>query len=44
MIIFDQNHNTFTLNTKNTSYQMKVTEFGHLLHLYYGEKIADPDV
>ena len=23
---------------------MKVTEFGHLLHLYYGEKISDSDV
>ncbi|MDD3220579.1 MAG: alpha-galactosidase [Lachnospiraceae bacterium] len=29
----------FTLETKNTSYQMKVDDYGFLLHLYYGEKI-----
>ena len=44
MIIFDQSQNTFSLHTKNSTYQMKVTEFGHLLHLYYGEKISDSDV
>ncbi len=44
MIVFDQHCYTFSLHTKNTTYQMKVTEFGHLLHLYYGEKISDPDM
>lgn len=29
----------FTLNTKNTTYQMKVDAYGFLLHLYYGAKV-----
>ena len=37
-------NNIFTLQTKNSTYQMKVSEHGHLLHLYYGSKIADKDV
>ena len=28
-----------TLQTENTTYQMGVSELGHLLHLYYGAKI-----
>lgn len=32
--------NVFHLNTKNTSYIFRVTDFGDLEHLYYGEKIA----
>lgn len=35
-IIFNKENNTFTLNTKNTTYQMKVDQYGVLLHLYYG--------
>lgn len=31
----------FLLNTKNTSYQFRVAEFGFLEHLYYGRKIPD---
>lgn len=27
-----------TISTDNTTYQMKVTEYGHLLHVYYGAK------
>ena len=38
------NNKVFTLQTENSTYQMKVTEHGHLLHLYYGSKIADEDV
>lgn len=34
----------FTLHTKHTTYQMQVDNLGTLLHLYYGEKIADEDV
>lgn len=37
-IIFNKKDNTFTLNTKNTTYQMKVDQYGVLLHLYYGAK------
>ena len=29
-----------TMDTKRTTYQMKVQEYGFLLHLYYGKKIA----
>lgn len=29
----------FTLQTKNTTYQFKVGDFGYLYHLYYGRKI-----
>lgn len=28
----------FTLHTANSSYQMKVDEYGYLLHLYYGRR------
>jgi len=37
-------HNVFTLQTQNSTYQMKVSEHGHLLHLYYGPRIEDADV
>lgn len=37
-------NNVFTLRTKNSAYQMKISEYGHLLHLYYGSKISDDDV
>lgn len=35
-IIFDEKKRTFTLHTKQTTYQMQVDRFGFLLHLYYG--------
>lgn len=35
-IIYDEKNQTFTLHTKNTTYQMKVDAYGFLLHLYYG--------
>lgn len=44
MIVFNSQALTFSLHTVNSTYQMKISEFGHLLHLYYGERIADPDV
>ena len=37
-IIFDKNHHTFTLHTKNSSYQMQIDPFGFLIHLYYGRR------
>ncbi len=30
----------FTIQSENTSYQMKADKFGYLLHLYYGKKIS----
>lgn len=38
-IEFNQNNTVFQLNTENTTYQMKVDQYGVLLHLYYGGKI-----
>lgn len=42
-IIIDKKHNTFTLHTKNSTYQMKVDNYGVLLHCYYGEKTDNTD-
>lgn len=30
----------FSIDTKNTTYQMKVDSYGFLLHLYYGAKVS----
>lgn len=38
-IRYDMVKQVFELNTKNTSYQMKVDCYGVLLHLYYGGRI-----
>ena len=40
-ILLDQNNMVFSLETKHTTYQMKVDPFGFLLHTYYGEKIQN---
>lgn len=34
----------FKLDTKNTTYLIKVTEAGYLMHLYYGTYIEDADI
>ncbi len=39
-ILFQQDERIFTLQTKQTAYQMKIDDFGYLLHLYYGGKIS----
>lgn len=36
-IHFDKEKKIFLLTTKNSAYQMKVDEYGFLLHLYYGK-------
>lgn len=38
-ILFQEEKRIFTLQTKQTTYQMKVDDFGFLLHLYYGAKV-----
>ena len=43
-ITYHSTNHVFTIHTKNSTYQMKVSEHGHLLHLYYGKRIADEDV
>ena len=37
-IKYDEEKNTFTINTDNSTYQMKVDRYGFLLHLYYGAR------
>ncbi len=37
-------NNVFTLHTQNSTYQMKISEHGHLLHLYYGPRLEDADL
>ncbi|MCD8149069.1 MAG: alpha-galactosidase [Clostridiales bacterium] len=39
-IQYNINNNIFTLNTKNSTYQMQVDSYGFLLHLYYGRKMS----
>ena len=39
----DKEGRLFTLQTKNTTYQMKVDDQGVFLHLYYGEKTDNSD-
>ena len=39
-IQYQQENQLFSLNTKRTTYQMKVDTKGFLLHLYYGGKIS----
>ena len=44
MILADIEKKLFTLHTKNITYQMKVDEYGFLLHTYYGAKIENEDM
>ena len=41
-VIYDADHELFTLKTRDTDYQMKVDELGYLLHLYYGSRTDQP--
>ncbi len=41
-VLYDSQEKLFTLQTKNTTYQMMEGPYGFLLHLYYGKKINDP--
>lgn len=43
-IVFSENRSTFSLHTAKTTYQMKVSPLGYLLHVYYGERIEDQDI
>ncbi len=40
-IIVHQQEKRFTLQTKNTTWQMQISPYGHLLHLYYGRKVEN---
>ncbi len=39
-ITVNQENRIFTIHTNHSSYQMKVDDYGFLLHLYYGRKIC----
>ncbi|MCQ2500866.1 MAG: alpha-galactosidase [Lachnospiraceae bacterium] len=43
-IIFNEKQKTFSLHTKNTTYQMKIGNLDYLIHTYYGPSIPDEDV
>lgn len=38
-IIYNKDSQTFSIHTKETTYQMQISPYGHLLHLYYGQRI-----
>lgn len=40
MINYDKESRSFSIQTKNTSYFMRIDDMGYLRNLYYGEKIA----
>ena len=37
-VVYNKEEGLITLHTLNTTYQMKVGQFGHLYHVYYGKK------
>ena len=37
--VYNKEEGLITLHTLNTTYQMKVGQFGHLYHVYYGKKV-----
>ncbi len=43
-IIYNKKTGTFTLHTKNSSYQMKIGNLDYLFHLYYGPSLRDADL
>lgn len=38
-ILYEEQSKIFVLETKESTYQMKIAEFGYVEHLYYGKKI-----
>lgn len=38
-VLWNEKNKVISLNTNHTTYQMKIDEYGFLLHTYYGEKI-----
>ena len=43
-ITYNANKKLFSLETRNTTYQLRVDEYGIVQHLYYGGKIhSDAD-
>ncbi len=38
-IFFQEKEKVFTLHTRHSTWQMQVSPYGHLLHLYYGRRV-----
>ena len=43
-ILYEPQDRVFTIHTKRSTWQMKVSRYGHLLHVYYGSKIEHMDL
>ena len=43
-IIYNKNKQTFSLETKGATYQLKIGNLGYVNHLYYGDQICDEDM
>ena len=43
-ITFYEKAKVFSLQTKGSTWQMMVSKYGHLLHLYYGKKIPEGEL
>ncbi len=43
-IVYNEANNTFSLHTRNSSYQIKIGNLDYLLHLYYGPTLHDADL
>lgn len=43
-ITFYEDTRVFSLQTKSSTWQMMVSKYGHLLHLYYGNKIPEGEL
>ncbi len=43
-IRYNTGSRTFILETRDSSYLMKISRYGNLLHLYYGDRIPDTDL
>ena len=43
-IQFDKEKNIFTLESKNTAYQIMIGDYGVLQHLYYGKRVGKCDM
>ena len=44
MIVLDNEKRIFTLQTRNTTYQMKADRHNILLHTYYGPRLLGGDL
>ncbi|MCD8147341.1 MAG: alpha-galactosidase [Clostridiales bacterium] len=43
-IVFNKTKWTFTLQTRNSSYQLQIGNLNYLMHLYYGPSLEDEDL